>query len=157
MVFKQRPYFWSSCANQYCFWNALKKRISELGPSPWSPKMVYEHPQDVTCYHFWHCSLSLAKYKYWSHRTLRRIWKIAPPHQSVLAQGNKPDQQILFCLRSNGVSWKSNMLTDLDRTQFHVWLVNIAKSMWQRAIKVCFCTFTVLKAVYFYQQNFTFF
>ena len=26
--------------------------------------------------------------------------------------------------------------------------------MWQWAIKVCFCTFTVLKAVYFYQQNF---
>ena len=30
------------------------------------------------------------------------------------------------------------MLTDLDRTQCHVWLVNIAKSMWRRLSKCVF-------------------
>ena len=111
--------------NQYCFWNALKKGISELGPSPWGPKMVYEHPQDVTCYHFgivhycWQNKI-LESPPRW---TLRRIWKIASPHQSALALGNisryvqkSQISKFSFVCAVMGISWKSKMLTDLDRT-----------------------------------------
>ena len=78
-------------------------------------------------------------------RTLRRIWKIAPPHQSALALGNisryvqkSQISKFYFVCAVMGVSWKSNMLIDLDRTQCHVWLVNIAKSMWQWLSKCVF-------------------